>query len=127
MVSWPIRSNRNKESTASMETPIEIDVRSVKAKLDASEDFLFVDCREPDEHATAHIDGATLMPMSTLAERVGEIEMHRDRLIVIHCHHGGRSLRVARWLRENGFQHAQSMAGGIDQWSQEIDSSVPRY
>ena len=60
-------------------------------------------------------------------ERVGEIEMHRDRLIVIHCHHGGRSLRVARWLRENGFQHAQSMAGGIDEWSQEIDSSVPRY
>jgi rhodanese-related sulfurtransferase len=46
---------------------------------------------------------------------------------VVHCHHGGRSLRVAHWLREQGFANAQSMAGGIDRWSQEIDPSVPRY
>jgi rhodanese-related sulfurtransferase len=45
----------------------------------------------------------------------------------VHCHHGGRSLRVVRWLREQGFSRAQSMAGGIDQWAVDIDPSLPRY
>jgi rhodanese-related sulfurtransferase len=110
-----------------MDTPLEIDVRSVNEKLNANEDFLFIDCREPDEHTTAHIAAAKLIPMSQFTDRVTELEMHRDKPIVIHCHHGGRSMRVTRWLRENGFPHAQSMAGGIDQWSQEIDPNVPRY
>ena len=80
-----------------------------------------------DEHATARIEGAILIPMSELAARVGELETHRDQEIAVHCHHGGRSLRVANWLRSQGFTRARSMAGGIDQWSREIDPSVPRY
>jgi len=107
--------------------PIEIDLLSVRAKLDKQLDFLLLDCREPDEHATAHIPGAKLLPMSQLAASLTELEEFRDFHIAVHCHHGGRSLRVARWLREQGFGKAQSMAGGIDQWSLEIDPTVPRY
>ena len=107
--------------------PLETDCRSTKAQLDAGADFLFVDCREPDEHATARIQGATLLPMSEISARIGELERRRNRPIVVHCHHGGRSLQVTRWLREQNFPHVQSMAGGIDQWSTEIDSAVPRY
>jgi len=106
---------------------IETDCRSVRAGLAAGEDLLFVDCREADEYAVAKIEGAKLLPMSELAERIGELEPHRDRRIVIHCHHGGRSLRVANWLRGQGFSKAQSMAGGIDAWATEIDPTVPRY
>ncbi len=91
------------------------------------EPFFFLDCREPDEYETAAIPGATLLPMSELRERLEELEPHRDRRIVVHCHHGGRSLQVAQFLRRNGFEQAQSMAGGIDQWSQQIDPSIPRY
>jgi len=65
--------------------------------------------------------------MSQLAARVAELEPLRGRPIVVHCHHGGRSLKVAHWLRGQGFVNAQSMAGGIDQWSQEIDRAIPRY
>jgi rhodanese-related sulfurtransferase len=65
--------------------------------------------------------------MSEFTERLGDLEPHRNTRIVVHCHHGGRSLRVATWLRQQGFPQAQSMAGGIDQWSQEIDPTVPRY
>ena len=50
-----------------------------------------------------------------------------DAHIVVVCHHGARSLSVTAWLRREGFDRAQSMAGGIDQWSREIDSSVPIY
>ncbi len=109
------------------ELPIEVDCRSVKSALTAGEDFLFVDCREPDEHATTHIAAATLLPMSEIVARVAELGADPYRRIVLHCHHGGRSLRVANWLRGQGFASAQSMVGGIDQWSQEIDPSVPRY
>ncbi|HEV3415214.1 MAG TPA: rhodanese-like domain-containing protein [Pirellulales bacterium] len=110
-----------------MPVPIEIDCNSVHADLSAGADFLLLDCREPDEYAVAKIECAKLLPMSELAARVEELAAHRDRRIVVHCHHGGRSLRVANWLRGQGFEQAQSMAGGIDAWSTEIDPAVPRY
>lgn len=110
-----------------MTQPLEIDCRSVKAKLDAGERFLFLDCREPDEHAVAKIAGTTLVPMSQLADRVGELAAHKDAEIVVHCHHGGRSLRVTQWLRNQGFAKVSNLTGGIDAWSQQVDPSVPRY
>ncbi|MBS0265467.1 MAG: rhodanese-like domain-containing protein [Planctomycetes bacterium] len=107
--------------------PLEIDCQTVKSMLDTGADFLFVDCREADEYQRAHIATAQLVPMSAIQERLGELEPHRNREIVVHCHHGGRSLRVTNWLRGQGFENVKSMAGGIDQWSQQIDPSVPRY
>lgn len=109
------------------ELNLEIDVESIRARLQAAEAGLLLDCREPDEHAVAHIAGAMLIPMGELPDRLGELEAYRQVPLAVHCHHGGRSLRVARWLRENGFPQAQSVAGGIDAWSREIDPGVPRY
>jgi rhodanese-related sulfurtransferase len=106
---------------------LEIDCQSVQKKLIAGEDFLMLDCREADEYAVAKIAQGKLIPMSEIADRLGELEPHRHRSIVVYCHMGGRSLRVARWLREQGFPQAQSMAGGIEQWSEEIDPTVPQY
>ena len=110
-----------------MSNELEIDTQSVKTMLDDGADFLLLDCREQDEYDTSQIDGALLLPMSEMQERVGELDEHKDRQVVVHCHHGGRSLRVAMWLRGQGFTQAVSMAGGIDEWSQVIDPSVPRY
>lgn len=107
--------------------PIEIDCRQLKARLDAADDLLLLDCRETDEHAVVNIATAQLLPMSQMMDRAGELEPHRERAIVVHCHLGGRSLRVTEWLRANGFAQAQSLAGGIDQWAVEIDPSLPRY
>jgi len=107
--------------------PLEIAPQQVKASLDSGEDLVLLDCRESEEHARASIAAATLLPMSEIQQRVAELEPQRDQHIVVHCHLGGRSLQVAHWLRDQGFAHVQSMAGGIDAWSEEIDSSVPRY
>ena len=107
--------------------PLEIDVEDVCALTREAADFLLVDCREPEEHETARIAGAVLIPMREIAERIAELEPHRHRRIVVHCHHGGRSLRVTQFLRQRGFSHAQNMAGGIDAWSERIDPAVPRY
>ena len=107
--------------------PIEVTCAQVKARLNAGDKFLFLDCREPNEYQTVSISQAKLLPMSEIQNRVAELESHRGDDIVIHCHHGGRSLRVANWLRQQGFSKAQSMDGGIDQWAIEIDPSLPRY
>src|SRR5688500_8486192 len=112
---------------AAASVPWEVDVATVKRRLDAGEKFLFVDCRERDEHQLVHIAGATLIPLSELTTRVGDLEAHRGGSIVVHCHHGGRSLRAAQWLRQSGFNQAQSMAGGIHQWAEEIEPGMTKY
>ena len=105
----------------------EITATELKEKLDAKEDFQLIDVRQPAEHAFAKIEGAKLIPMRTIPDRVAELEPYRSGRIVVHCHHGGRSARVTTWLRQQGFASAQNMTGGIDAWSLVIDQAVPRY
>lgn len=107
--------------------PLEIEPQQVQALQDSGQSFLFLDCREPDEYELTSIPGTMLLPMSELRERVEELAAYRDSHIVVHCHHGRRSLSVTQALRQAGFSQVQSMSGGIDQWSLEIDPSVPRY
>jgi rhodanese-related sulfurtransferase len=106
---------------------LEVAPREVKRLLEERAEFLLLDCREPDEHAIARIGGDTLVPMNDISWRLSELRRHEDRLVVVYCHHGRRSLTVASALRKEGFDHAYSMAGGIDRWSDEIDASVAKY
>jgi len=107
--------------------PAEISVEEVKRLLEEGAEFVLLDCRRPDEHTIASIASARLIPMQELPQRLDELSNNRHDRIVVHCHHGGRSLRVTSWLRDQGFLGAQNMAGGIDAWSERIDPSVPRY
>lgn len=105
---------------------IEVTPGEVKERLSRGADFVFVDVREQWEHDTAHIEGSsTLIPMRDIPEHVGRFQDADE--IILFCHHGMRSLDAAVWLRSQGVDGARSMAGGIDRWSIEIDSSVPRY
>ncbi|MCA9063425.1 MAG: rhodanese-like domain-containing protein [Planctomycetaceae bacterium] len=106
---------------------MEVTCEDVKARLDAGDGFLLLDCREQSEWDGGHIDGAMLMPMSAIRDRLDELDEWKGGNIVVYCHHGGRSLRVTGFLRQNGFPQTWSMAGGIDQWSVQIDPSIPRY
>lgn len=108
------------------ELPLEISVAETKRLLDA-EAIVLLDCRHPEEFQLASITSSMLFPMPELPMRVGELIAFREARIVVHCHHGMRSYQVAEWLRGQGFTQAQSMAGGIDAWSQSIDPNVPRY
>jgi rhodanese-related sulfurtransferase len=87
---------------------------------------LLLDVREPWEFQSASLADSLLMPMGDVPSRA-HAELDPDAHIVVLCHHGQRSLSVAMWLRGQGFEQAQSLAGGIDAWSRTIDPSVPRY
>lgn len=109
------------------EAPEEISVRETAA-LHAAGEILLIDCRERDEHAISRIEGAGLLPLSTWASTFPDaFPADKNARIVIHCHHGMRSLRATRFLRQQGYTRVQSMAGGIEAWSLEVDPAVPRY
>jgi rhodanese-related sulfurtransferase len=105
---------------------LEITVDQLKQHLTEPEPPLLLDVREPWEYATAHIEGATLMPMNEIPGRAHQ-ELDEYLPILVLCHHGARSLSVAAWLRDQGFAQAQSVSGGIDAWSRSIDPTIPRY
>ena len=109
---------------------VEVSPREVDDARRAGRPMVLFDCRTPPERAIASIEGDHLfIPMQELGDRMDELEQYRDSSepLIVYCHHGVRSLRVAMWLRQHGFEHAKSMAGGIDGWSHAIDPDVPLY
>jgi len=104
----------------------EITPEEVKRKLDQGEEFTLLDVREPWEFETVHIAGATLVPMGDVPSRAHQ-ELNPEDHIVVVCHHGVRSMNVTAWLRQQGFEKAQSMRGGIDAWSRQVDGKVRTY
>lgn len=107
---------------------MEISAREVKARMDAGERIRLIDVREPFEFQQARIEGAELIPMRTVPAELQRLDgMADEHTLVVYCHHGVRSLTVVNWLREQGVAACQSMTGGIDRWSCEIDPGVPRY
>ena len=102
----------------------QLTVHELKHKLDAGEDVLVLDVREPYEYQIANI-GGKLIPQNEVPQRLAEIP--RDREIVVQCLSGGRSQRVAEFLVQSGYDKVANLAGGIRAWSAEIDPSVPQY
>src|SRR5688500_11901911 len=103
----------------------EITVQELKTKIDAKEDFQFIDVREPHEVEIAEI-GAELIPMGEILGQVDKIS--RDKPVIIHCRSGARSGTIVQALEtQHGFTNLYNLKGGILAWSREIDSSVPTY
>ena len=106
---------------------LEITARDVADRLESGETgLILLDVREPWEFATAQIAGSKPVPMGEIPSRVFQ-ELDPEAHIVTVCHSGVRSLNVAVWMRNQGFDKVQSLSGGIDSWSREVDPTVPRY
>lgn len=104
----------------------EITAAEVKKRIDAGEDIQIIDVRQPDEHAFAKIEGAKLIPLGQIVQRMDEIDETRET--VIHCKMGGRSAKAIEALERAGFKgNLSNMRGGITAWSDEVDSKVPKY
>ena len=106
--------------------PPEISTQEAATLLSSPNAPVLIDVREQWEFNTAHIENALLMPMGDVPSRAHQ-ELDEDEPILVLCHHGARSLNVTMWLRQQGFSQAQSIAGGIESWSRQIDPTIPRY
>jgi rhodanese-related sulfurtransferase len=111
-----------------MALPLEITPQEVKRRLDEGEKLNLIDVREPQEFALARLESAELIPMRQIPSELQQLESRAEGGgLIVYCHHGVRSLNVVNWLREQGIEACQSLAGGIDAWSRMIDPAVPRY
>jgi rhodanese-related sulfurtransferase len=103
----------------------EISALELKARRDRGETPLVIDVREHWELQLASIPGVLHVPMSQIPNRLSEFS--RDTEIIVMCHAGGRSMRVAHFLVNQGFTKVANLTGGISAWSEEVDATVPHY
>lgn len=104
----------------------EITATELKSRMDAGDDIQLIDVRQPDEYAFAKIEGAKLIPLGEVINRIGELDEKRET--VVHCKMGGRSARAIEALQAAGYKgELKNLKGGITAWSNEVDPKVPKY
>ena len=96
-------------------------VEDLKQKLDARDDVVVLDVREPDEYKSGNI-GGQLIPLNDLPRRVGELDPSKET--VVHCRGGGRSSKAVEFLQTQGFQNVKNLAGGILAWAEKVDPNL---
>jgi len=102
----------------------EITPRELKARLDRGDSLFILDVREPHEYQICNLRGH-LIPLGELPRRVHELDSSQE--IVAHCRSGKRSAEAVDFLKMAGFRKIHNLKGGILAWSDEVDSSVPKY
>lgn len=105
--------------------PVEIEAKDLQREIETQANLLVVDVREPHEWEIGHIEGSILVPLRELHARLHEFAA--DQPIVTLCHTGVRSMHALGILRSAGYANVRSLQGGIDAWSTQVDSSIPRY
>jgi adenylyltransferase/sulfurtransferase len=105
--------------------PPEMDVTTLKERIDAEDEPFILDVRSPQEVEICRLEGSTVIPVGDLPEHLDELP--RDEEIVVHCRSGQRSAQAQKLLLEEGFEDVKNLKGGILAWAHEIDDTMPTY
>ena len=116
---------RGEENVKETDISIEITTHELKKLIDEKLSFTLIDVREPHEYQICRIEGATLMPLATIANQMSGLDQTGE--IITYCHAGMRSYKAAEFLKSMGFGKVRSLKGGIKSWSRDIDPSIPVY
>lgn len=109
----------------SEEDAMEITIDQFKEMRDNGNNVVVLDVREYHEYDICSIEGSVLIPLGEIADRIDEL--NEDDEIIVHCHHGGRSMKATQFLKDKGFKNVKNLAGGIDAWAEKYDPDMPRY
>lgn len=105
---------------------LQISAKELLSKIQQSDEPpLLLDVREPHEYQLARIENSVLIPLGQIQQKLNELDPENETVVI--CHHGMRSQQVADYLDYCGFKNVSNLVGGIDAWSIECDSTVPRY
>jgi adenylyltransferase/sulfurtransferase len=103
----------------------EISAPALRHLLTTGNQVQLVDVREPWEWGICRLEGATLVPLRELPQRLPDLD--RERPLITYCHTGQRSLIARQFLMAQGFNDVRSLRGGVEGWAREIDAGMPRY
>lgn len=106
------------------EEQYEITVGELKKRLDNKDDLFILDVREPQEYQICNLNGY-LIPLRELPKRINELDTAKE--IIVHCKVGGRSRQAVEFMKQSGFRKVKNLVGGIDEWAEIIDPTMPRY
>jgi sulfur-carrier protein adenylyltransferase/sulfurtransferase len=101
-----------------------LEISATEAAQQIQSGTFLLDVRDPFEMELSHIEGAYLIPLAELPNRLKELPENKP--IIVHCHFGRRSLTAVELLKSRGY-NAVSMEGGIDAWAKTVDSKIPIY
>ncbi len=104
---------------------LDISPSEVDAKLKNGDKTIMLDVREQWEVDINQLPGIVHIPLGELPKRYKELSPEDE--IIAYCHMGVRSLKAARFLKEQNYTNVKNLAGGIDAWSLQVDPKVPRY
>jgi rhodanese-related sulfurtransferase len=107
----------------------EIDVNQLATLLASNASLQLIDVREKSEVDLAHIPGFAIYPLSEFEQWSEQIllDLQAEAETIVICHHGMRSAQLCQWLSMKGFSEVKNVMGGIDAYSQMVDSSIRRY
>ncbi len=104
----------------------EITATELKKRMDSGEDVQLIDVRQPNEYAVAKIEGAKLIPLPEIVQRMNELDDSKE--LVLQCKVGGRSAQAIQFLTQAGYQGKMvNLKGGITAWSNDVDPTIPKY
>ena len=101
--------------------------RELRDLLDSGSNIALIDVREPAEWDINHIDGAQLIPSSSISSGEGLARLPRDRRPVLYCKTGVRSAEALSAVRDAGFADAVHLQGGIVAWAQQLQPDMVMY
>ena len=104
---------------------LSVSPQEAKEKMDKGEKIVLLDVREPREIAINRLGDPVHIPLADLPNRYRELSP--DAEIIVYCHMGVRSMKATRFLKDQQFKNVKNLTGGIEAWSVNVDSSVPRY
>lgn len=104
----------------------QISVAELKAAMDASQDLVLLDVREPHELDICKLPFTLHIPMGELRFHLEDLEKYKSKEIIVYCRSGRRSNLAADFLQEYGFK-VKNLKGGVLAWSDEIDNSFRKY
>jgi rhodanese-related sulfurtransferase len=107
------------------DVPLEIGVEDLKVWRDEGREFGVLDVRETWEYEICRVEGSLNVPMAAVPDSLERLPP--DGPLVVVCHHGGRSMRVVSWLREQGVDRAVNVSGGVDRWAECVEPGMQRY
>jgi len=99
-----------------------ITAEELQSRLNSEKTAFLIDVRQQDEYDAGHIDGAKLIPLSTLADHASELPKDRD--IVVYCKSGRRSAEALSFLQAQGFKNVVSLSGGFQEWAARQDAKT---
>ncbi|WP_033367970.1 rhodanese-like domain-containing protein [Rubritalea marina] len=102
-----------------------VEAGEVQQWIEQGKDFVFLDVRTREEHEAVMIGGSEFMTQERQQELFGSAKENDP--IILYDHNGSKVLDTCAWFQGHGLKGTRGIIGGIDRWSQEVDSSIPRY